>query len=63
MEVAATKASFRKYLAYKDSGADWLGEIPAHWKLLSNKYVFKLKKNLVGRKSSDYILLSLTLRE
>ena len=22
---------FRPYPAYKDSGVDWLGQIPAHW--------------------------------
>jgi len=31
MEVVATKTSFQKYPAYKDSGVEWLGEIPEHW--------------------------------
>lgn len=39
-----------------------MGEIPDHWELLSNKYIFKLKKLLVGKKSNDYDLLSLTLK-
>ena len=56
------KVQFQKYTAYKDSGVEWLGEIPEGWELLSNKHVFKLKKNLVGKKSSDYVLLSLTLK-
>ena len=51
-----------KYEKYKDSGVQWLGEIPEHWEMLSNKYIFNLKKNLVGKKSSDYELLSLTLK-
>ncbi|QWU98522.1 restriction endonuclease subunit S [Francisella salimarina] len=51
-----------KYDAYKDSGVEWLGEIPESWSLLANKYIFKLKKNLVGKKSKDYDLLSLTLK-
>ncbi len=25
--------SFPKYEAYKDSGVEWLGEVPEHWKL------------------------------
>jgi type I restriction enzyme, S subunit len=50
-----------KYPAYKPSGVDWLGEIPEHWNLLSNKNIFKLKKNQVGKKSGDFVLLSLTL--
>ncbi|NLO17519.1 MAG: hypothetical protein GX118_04945, partial [Arcobacter butzleri] len=44
-----------------DSGVEWIGKIPKHWKLLANKYVFNLKKNLVGKKSNEYDLLSLTL--
>lgn len=51
-----------KYPAYKDSGVEWLGEIPEHWELLPNKHIFKLKKNQVGKKSNEYELLSLTLR-
>src|SRR5690606_14740079 len=52
---------FKKYDAYKDSGVEWLGQLPSCWDLLSNKYIFKLKKDLVGKKSKDYELLSLTL--
>ena len=50
-----------KYPAYKPSGAKWLGEIPEHWETLANKYIFNLKKNQVGKKSGNYVLLSLTL--
>jgi len=46
----------------KDSGVDWIGEIPAHWERLAHKHVFRLKKVLVGKRSSEYDLLSLTLR-
>ncbi len=52
---------YPKYPAYKDSGVDWLGEIPESWELLANKHIFKLKKSQVGKKSNDYDLLSLTL--
>lgn len=52
----------QRYEKYKDSGVDWIDEIPDGWKMLSNKYIFKLKKNLVGKKSSEYELLSLTLK-
>ena len=30
-----------KYNEYKDSGVQWLGEIPSHWELLKMKYAFK----------------------
>lgn len=29
-----------KYNEYKDSGVQWLGEIPSHWELLKMKYAF-----------------------
>lgn len=52
---------YKKYSSYKDSGVEWLGMVPEHWELIPNKYIFNLKKNLVGKKSSQYTLLSLTL--
>lgn len=30
-----------RYESYKDSGVDWLGEIPAHWSTLRAKFVFR----------------------
>ncbi|MGL4354049.1 MAG: restriction endonuclease subunit S [Aeromonas popoffii] len=57
-----TLTEMPKYDAYKDSGVEWPSEIPAHWQPLANKYIFRIKKQLVGKKSSLYDLLSLTLR-
>lgn len=51
-----------KYEAYKNSGVEWLGDIPASWSLLANKHIFRLKKKQVGKRSNEYDLLSLTLR-
>lgn len=56
------QTNIHKYPAYKDSGVQWLGEIPEGWDSIANKHIFKLKKSLVGKKSVDYELLSLTLR-
>lgn len=50
------------YTHYKESGIDWIGQIPEHWELAPNKFIFNLKKNQVGKRSSEYDLLSLTLR-
>ena len=61
MEVTAGKIQIEKHQAYKDSGIKWLGKIPKHWDVLANKHIFKLKKNQVGKKSGDFVLLSLTL--
>lgn len=33
MEATATKATFQKYSAFKDSGVEWLGKIPEHWEI------------------------------
>jgi type I restriction enzyme S subunit len=55
-------AAMPRYEAYKDSGVEWLGSIPSEWDLIANKHIFKLKKRLVGKRSSLYDLLSLTLR-
>ncbi len=61
MEAVATQISLLKYEAYKDSGEAWIGEIPEHWETLANKYIFRLKKNEVGKRASEFTLLSLTL--
>jgi type I restriction enzyme S subunit len=46
----------------KESGIDWVGQIPMNWESIPNKYLFKLKKETVGKRSGQYDLLSLTLR-
>lgn len=53
---------FPKHEAYQHTGIPWLGDIPAHWALKKNKYLFSEKKTTVGKQSSDYKLLSLTLK-
>ena len=51
-----------RYNEYKDSGVQWLGEIPSHWDMLALKHILKLRKKLVGKQSYKYELLSLTLQ-
>jgi type I restriction enzyme S subunit len=34
----------QRYETYKDSGVEWLGEIPEHWELKRFKHIFKEKK-------------------
>lgn len=53
---------YSTYPSYKDSGTDWLGNVPDEWDIVRNKQAFNFKKDLVGKKSKDYTLLSLTLR-
>src|SRR5262245_46317793 len=34
---------FKPYAAYKDSGVEWLGEIPAHWQVNRTKFAARLR--------------------
>ena len=37
--------AFPKYESYKDSGVEWIGEIPEHWKLVQNRrFIRKLEQ-------------------
>ena len=42
----------------KDSGVDWLGNIPKHWQLKRLKYVTKILKRIIGYEGPD--VLSIT---
>lgn len=46
----------------KPSGVEWLGDVPEHWEVVPNRAVMRLQKRLVGKASSEYMLLSLTKR-
>lgn len=46
----------------KDSGVEWIGEIPVTWNVYRNKNAFVCSKDLVGKKSSGTQLLSLTTK-
>lgn len=41
-----------RYESYKESGVQWLGEIPSHWKLIKNKFIFKFSKGLTITKEN-----------
>lgn len=42
----------------KDSGVEWLGQVPEHWELQKFKYVFKIRKRIAGE--TGYDILSIT---
>lgn len=46
----------------KDSGIEWIGEVPNDWRIVKNKNAFVCNKELVGEKSGLTQLLSLTTR-
>lgn len=58
MEATPTKATFKKYPSYKDSGQDWLGVIPEHWSLTRLGSYFEERKTKVSDK--DFAPLSVT---
>lgn len=53
---------FERYPEYKRCQLELFEKMPSHWEMLANKYIFKLKKTQVGKRSNEYDLLSLTLK-
>jgi len=53
---------YQAYPEYKDSGVEWLQDIPMDWEIKRTKAMFSLSKTQVGKKSGEYQLLSLTLK-
>lgn len=44
----------RRYDKYKDSGIEWIGEIPEHWESIRLKYIGYLYGGLAGKSASDF---------
>jgi type I restriction enzyme S subunit len=60
MQTLKLTKKYETYSEYKDSGIEWLGEIPREWGVLKGKFVFKNKKEInVGMKNDN--VLSLTM--
>ena len=49
------------YAEYREVNLPWVKAVPAHWEIRRNKNIFTEQKEIVGEKSADYTLLSLTL--
>ena len=50
----------RGYSEMKDSGIEWVGEIPSHWNIIANKYVMHKEKRICGKWDNQDVL-SLTM--
>ena len=50
---------YRPYSAYKDSGVEWLGEIPAHWEVKRLKYTAPLRVSKLDAKPEDATYIGL----
>lgn len=53
-------ADLKPYPKYRESGLPWIGQIPSHWDLVPNRGLVRRRKVLVGKRHSEYQLLSLT---
>jgi type I restriction enzyme, S subunit len=50
--------SFRPYPEYRDSGAQWLGEIPVHWKRRRLKYLSSINNETLGEDTDPNLEIS-----
>lgn len=50
--------SFPRYERYKDTGVEWLGEVPEHWSIRRMKTLFEINKRIAGE--IGYDILSIT---
>ena len=44
---------WKRYPAYKDSGVEWLGEVPDHWKVRKLKQIASVKFSNVDKKMAE----------
>ncbi|MDC1107103.1 restriction endonuclease subunit S [Prolixibacteraceae bacterium] len=57
MTITDINTKYKKYPKYKDSGVEWLGEIPEEWKAIKMKYLFR---DISVKDRADETLLSVT---
>lgn len=49
-----------KNVRHKNSGIDWIGKVPSHWKITKTKWIFEIAKRLYDKEDRD--VLSITQR-
>ena len=47
------KSKYKPYSSYKDSGVEWLGEIPEHWDVKKLKHIAYAKPSNIDKKSKE----------
>ena len=47
----------KQYESYKDSGVQWIGQIPSHWQMTKSKHIFSLITDNVCDKSLPKVAL------
>ncbi len=53
-----TNTQFARYDSYKDSGVEWLGEVPKYWEIVRNKVLFEERGELSS--TGDETLLTVS---
>ncbi len=49
------RGSVRRYSGYKDSGVEWVGDVPAHWEVTRTKFVARLRSgHTPSRQNPEY---------
>ena len=49
----------KQYSDIQNYEKEWIGKNPNNWKIIKNKFLFKISKNIVGTSSSEFQLLSM----
>ena len=47
--------SLARYEKYRQSGTDWLGNIPEHWSVARVKTIFEIRKRIAGELGHDVL--------
>ena len=47
-----------RYKEYKDSGVQWIGEIPRHWNCVQFRGIFSITKRIAGRTGFDVLAVT-----
>lgn len=50
----------KKYDSYKDSGVNWIGEIPSHWETTPFSHFFQIRKDIAGKEGYDVLSVTQT---
>ena len=51
--MSKTVAKYQKYVEYKDSGVEWLGEVPSDWDVVKIKHLSSVKRGASPRPIDD----------
>ncbi|MEE6188154.1 restriction endonuclease subunit S [Niabella digestorum] len=54
LDIHSPAQSLARYPAYKDSGVEWIGEMPEHWEVRKLKYLGYLFSGLSNKKGEDF---------